>query len=335
MKVAVFSTKKFEKPYFERCNIPFGHHLVFFEDRLNEQSVSLAVGFTAVCPFVNDQLNCKVLAALYDNGTRLVALRCAGFNNVDLIVAAELGIIVTRIPEYSPYAVAEHTITLIMSLNRRVCRAHSRIREGNFSLEGLLGFELNGLTAGVIGTGRIGKTVLRILAGFGCKLLAYDPSPDPVCLTIGAKYVNFEQLCADSDIITLHCPLMPQTHHMINADVIGKMKKGVMLINTSRGALIDTKAVISALKSGKIGYLGIDVYEEEADLFFVDLSDEIIQDDILARLLTFPNVIVTGHQAFLTRNAIETNIKTTLTNIADFESGRRCPNEITADAMIV
>lgn len=331
MKVAVFSTKPFDRVFLEKCNSPPVHELVFFEERLTEQSVALAAGFDAVCVFVNDQLNGKVLTELFENQTRLVALRAAGFNNVDLNTAGELGITVMRVPEYSPYAVAEHTVALIMSLNRKVCRAYWRVREGNFSLEGLMGFELHGCQVGIVGTGRIGKIVAKILSGFGCILLASDPLADSECELLGVKYVSFEDLCSKSDIITLHCPLMPQTHHIINAEVISLMKTGVMLINTSRGALIDAKAVIQGLKTGKIGHLGLDVYEEEADLFFEDLSNQILQDDVLARLLTFHNVIITGHQAFFTENALENIARTTLANITSFEEGQIHVNEITTE----
>lgn len=334
MNVAVFSTKHFDKEFLEKSNSSYRHKLVFFEGRLTEKNAVLAIGFKAVCVFVNDQLNSKVLTELSENGTNLIALRCAGFNNVDIFKAGELGLTVVRVPEYSPHAVAEHTVALIMALNRRVCRAHSRVREGNFSLEGLLGFELHGSTIGIIGTGRIGKNVAKILKGFGCVLLAFDPSPNSECRSLGVKYVSLDELYSKSNIITLHCPLMPQTDHMISTESIGRMKTGIMLINTSRGALIDTKAVIKALKSGKIGYLGLDVYEEEADMFFEDLSNQIIQDDVLARLLTFPNVLITGHQAFFTRSALENIAKTTLANITDFERGLPCNNQINVEIMM-
>ncbi len=334
MKVAVFSARAFDRVFLEKCNSSYRHELVFFEERLTEQNVSLAAGFDAVCVFVNDQLNRKILIELSKNKTRLIALRAAGFNNVDLVTADELGLTVVRVPEYSPYAVAEHTVALIMSLNRKLCRAHSRVREGNFSLEGLMGFELHDCKVGIVGTGRIGRVIAKILNGFGCVLMASDPSPDSECESFGVKYVSFDELCSKSDIITLHCPLIPQTRHLINAEVIRRMKTGVMLINTSRGALVDAKAVIKELKSGKIGYLGMDVYEEEADLFFEDLSNQIIQDDILARLLTFPNVIITGHQAFFTQNALKNITETTLANITNFEEGRTGINEITAKTVM-
>ncbi len=331
MEVAFFSTRNFEREFFEKHNKRHGHNLVFFEQRLTEQTACLAAGFSVVCAFANDDLNAKVLDTLAKNRTTLIALRCAGFNNVDLAAAANLGIRVTRVPEYSPYAVAEHTLALIMALNRKVCRAFSRIRDGNFSLEGLMGFELHGSIAGIVGTGRIGKNVARILNGFGCHLLACDPCPDAECKSLGVNYVAFEQLASRADIITLHCPLMPQTYHMINSQVISIMKPSVMLVNTSRGALIDTRAVINALKSGRISYLALDVYEEEADVFFEDLSNKIIQDDVLARLLTFPNVIITGHQAFFTSRALENIAATTVANITDFEQRRPCVNEIGLD----
>lgn len=334
MKVAVFSVKPFERELLERYSASSGHRLVFFEQRLTEQSSSMAIGFDAVCVFVNDRLNAEVLRMLAKNGVRLAALRCAGFNNVDLVTAEKVGMTVVRVPEYSPYAVAEHTAALMMSLNRKVCRAHRRVREGNFSLEGLLGFELHGRDVGIVGTGKIGAIVARILRGFGCNLFASDPSPRSECESLGVAYVSFDDLIRKSDIITLHCPLKPQTYHMINGEAISRMNRGVMLINTSRGALVDTRAVIEGLKSGRIGYLGLDVYEEEADFFFKDLSNSIIQDDVLARLLTFPNVIITGHQAFFTDNALETIAKTTLDNITDFKEGRSCANEITAEALI-
>ena len=276
-------------------------------------------------------MNPEVLKYLSEHGTRLVALRCAGFNNVDLFAAAELGITVVRVPSYSPEAVAEHTVALVLSLNRKVHRAYARVREGNFSLEGLLGFNLHDKTFGIIGTGKIGLALSKILKGFGCTVFAYDPYPDPECKSIGVIYTDPSKLFKESDIISLHCPLTPKTHHLIDSKALAKMKKGVMLINTSRGAVIDTKAVIGALKSGKIGYLGLDVYDEEGDLFFEDLSNEVIQDDVFARLLTFPNVLITGHQAFFTREALRAIAETTLSNITDFEKGEFCINQITAD----
>jgi D-lactate dehydrogenase len=331
MKIAVFSTKTYDREFLETANGQYGHDLVYFQPHLTYETCSLASGFEGVCVFVNDILNPEVLKYLSENGTRLVALRCAGFNNVDLFAAAESGITVVRVPSYSPEAVAEHTVALALSLNRKVHRAYARVREGNFSLEGLLGFNLHDKTIGIIGTGKIGFALAKILKGFGCTVLAFDPYPNPECQAIGVVYTDKSGLFKESDIISLHCPLTPDTHHLIDSKALAKMKNGVMLINTSRGAVIDTKAVIDALKSGKVGYLGLDVYEEEGDLFFEDLSNEVIQDDVFARLLTFPNVLITGHQAFFTREALRAIAETTLSNIFDFEKGKRCVNEITAD----
>lgn len=331
MKIAVFSTKTYDREFLETANGQYGHDLVYFQPHLTYETCSLASGFEGVCVFVNDTLNPEVLKSLSENGTRLAALRCAGFNNVDLFAAAEFGITVVRVPSYSPEAVAEHTLALVLSLNRKVHRAYARVREGNFSLEGLLGFNLHDKTIGIIGTGKIGFALAKIMKGFGCTVLACDPYPNPECRALGVIYTDASGLFKESDIITLHCPLTPATHHLIDSKALAKMKNGVMLINTSRGAVIDTKAVIGALKSGKIGYLGLDVYEEEGDLFFEDLSSEVIQDDVFARLLTFPNVLITGHQAFFTREALRAIAETTLSNIADFEKGGSCINQITAE----
>lgn len=328
MQVAVFSTKPYDRQFFAAANEAQQHALTFFEPRLTLETCALASGFPAVCVFVNDQLNRQVLSQLAEGGTRLLALRCAGFNNVDLVAAQELGFTAVRVPAYSPYAVAEHTIALILALNRKIYRAYSRVREGNFALEGLLGFDLHGRTAGVVGTGRIGAVAAKILSGFGCRLLAHDPFPNAEVLALGAEYVALPVLLRDSDIVTLHCPLVPETHHLINAETLSHFKPGAMLINTSRGALIDTSAVIRGLKSGKIGALGLDVYEEEADMFFEDLSNHMLQDDVFARLLTFPNVVITGHQAFFTREALTAIAETTLANIADFAAGQPCANAV-------
>lgn len=333
MKIAVFSNKPYTERSFQQANEAFGHELVFFEERLNEDTVSLAAGSGAVCVFVNDVLNEPVMKALSQLGVRLIALRCAGFNNVDLAAAEKWGLSVVRVPAYSPYAVAEHTVGLILALNRQIYRAHMRVREGNFSLEGLLGFDLYGTTAGIVGTGKIGSLVARILNGFGCRLYAYDLQPNPECLALGVQYVSLDEIYRLCRIITLHCPLTPQTYHLINAESISKMQDGVMLINTSRGALVDTRAAIDGLKSGKIGYLGLDVYEEEADLFFEDLSNQIIQDDVFARLLMFPNVIVTGHQAFFTQNALKAIAETTLENVSAFERGH-CQNIVLCQKVV-
>lgn len=321
MRVAFFSTKPYDQRSFDARNAAHGHELVYLEPRLGPQTVPLAGGFPAVCAFVNDQLDAGVLASLAAGGTRLVALRSAGFNHVDLPAARELGLTVVRVPAYSPHAVAEHTVGLILALNRKLHRAYARVREGNFSLDGLLGFELNGKTAGLVGTGRIGAVCARILHGFGCRLLAYDPLPDPGCLALGVRYVALEELWRESDIVTLHCPLTPETRHIIDEGALASMKDGVTIVNTGRGALVDTKAVIEALKSGRVGHLGLDVYEEEAELFFEDRSSRVLQDDVFARLLTFPNVLITGHQGFFTREALASIAETTLANATAFETG--------------
>ncbi|MFN6463482.1 MAG: 2-hydroxyacid dehydrogenase [Nostoc sp. DedVER02] len=330
MKVAVFSTKVYDRKFLSDVNSPTKHELVFFEPRLNRDTAILAAGFPAVCVFVHDQVDAPTLELLASRGTRLVVLRCAGFNNVDLQAAADLGITVVRVPAYSPYGVAEHAVGLILSLNRKIHRAYNRVREGNFSLDGLLGFNLHDRTVGIVGTGKIGLILGQIMKGFGCNLLAYDVYRNPELEALGGRYVELPELFANSDIISLHCPLTPETHHLINAEAIEQIKSGVMLINTSRGALIDTQAVIEGLKSGKIGYLGVDVYEQESELFFEDLSGEIIQDDIFQRLTTFPNVLITGHQAFFTAEALHNIAETTFANIADIENGRPCANEIRA-----
>ncbi|BCH25038.1 lactate dehydrogenase [Mesorhizobium sp. L-8-3] len=301
MKVAVFSTKSYDREFLEAANNSVGHDLQFLEVRLSSNSAALAKGAEAICAFVNDDLGNPVLQALADLGIRLVALRSAGFNNVDLEAARRLGIRVARVPAYSPCAVAEHTTALILALNRKTHRAYNRVREGNFALEGLLGFDIHGKTVGIVGTGKIGEAFAGIMAGFGCRLLANDLMPNPACETLGAEYISRAEIFARSDILSLHCPLTPETHHMIRSDTLPQLKRGVMLINTSRGAVVDTRAVIKGLKEGIIGSLGLDVYEEEGDLFFENLSDRFIPDDVFARLLTFPNVLVTGHQAFFTR----------------------------------
>jgi D-lactate dehydrogenase len=330
MKVAVFSSKPYDRQFLEAANASFGHELHFLEPRLTVDTASLAAGYPAVCAFVNDQLNAPVLELLSRSGTRLVALRSAGFNHVDLAAAAGLGIKVLRVPAYSPYAVAEHTVGLILALTRKIHRAYNRVREGNFALDGLLGFDLHGRTTGIIGTGQIGAVVARIMQGFGCHVLAHDPYPNPDLEAGGLlRYVQLEELLAESDIVSLHCPLTPDTYHLINSQTLRLMKPGAMLINTSRGALLDTAAIILALKSGKIRYLGLDVYEEEEDLFFEDLSNRVLQDDVFARLLTFPNVIITGHQAFFTQNALQAIAETTLGNISAFENDQALENEVT------
>ena len=286
-----------------------------------------------MCAFVNDELKEDVLDALSRQGTRLVALRSAGFNNVDLAAARDLGITVASVPEYSPYAIAEHTVALLLALNRKIHRAYARVREGNFALDGLLGFDLKGRTVGVVGTGKIGTAFARIMAGFGCAILAVDPKHNPQCEALGVRYVAMTELLRNSDVISLHCPLTPQTHHLIGAAAVAQMREGVMLLNTSRGAVIDTHAAIKGLKVGRIGSLGLGVYEEEADLFFEDLSDRVIQDDVFARLLSFPNVLITGHQAFFTVDAMRGIAETTIANITAFEHERRAAHEISIERL--
>jgi D-lactate dehydrogenase len=334
MRVAVFNTKDYDRQYLESANVNYGHELVFFEPRLNCDTAVLASGFPAVCVFINDCLDSPTLNLLAQGGTSAIALRSAGFNHVDLAAAKTLGITVVRVPAYSPYAVAEHTVGLILALNRKIHRAYNRVRESNFSLEGLLGFDLHGCTVGVVGTGKIGAIVARIMSGFGCHLLAYDLYQNPDCLGIGVKYVDLPELLANSDIVTLHCPLTPKSHYLINARSLEQIKPGVMLINTSRGGLIDTQAAIDGLKSGKIGYLGLDVYEQEGDLFFEDLSNIVIQDDVFQRLLAFPNVLITGHQAFFTKDALTNIAETTLSNLTDIAEGRICANEVRVETAI-
>lgn len=322
MDVTIFSTKAYDRQFLNEANAAAGtpHSLRYLETRLIRDSAPLAHGAGAVCAFVNDVLDRPVLELLAAGGTRMVALRSAGFNHVDLAAAADLGIMVGRVPAYSPDAVAEHTVGLILTLNRKIHRAYARVREGNFALDGLLGFDLKGRTTGIVGAGKIGIAVARILVGFGCRVLVHDPAPSPDLVEIGAEVVGLDTLLARSDIVSLHCPLTPDTHHLIDGEAIARMKRGVMLINTGRGALVDTGALIAGLKSGAIGYLGLDVYEEEGDLFFENLSDEILQDDVFARLLTFPNVLVTGHQAFFTTEAMAAIATTTIENLSSFES---------------
>jgi D-lactate dehydrogenase len=318
MKVAIFSAKKYDREFLSAANAS-RHELRFFEPHLNEETAGLATGFEAVCVFVNDHVNSAVMTRLQSLGVRLIALRCAGYNNVDLAAATKHGISVVRVPAYSPCAVAEHTIALMLALNRKLHRSYNRVREGNFALDGLLGFDMHGRTVGIIGTGQIGTVVAQILTGFACPILAFDPIPNQTCRSLGARYVELNELFAQADIITLHCPLTPENKYLIDASALQKMKTGVMLINTSRGALLDTRAIIQELKSGKIGYLGLDVYEEEEQIFFEDRSGLILSDDIFARLLTFPNVIITGHQAFFTREALSNIADITIDNIDRFE----------------
>jgi len=332
MKVAVFSSKKYEIPFFEAANKTHQHTLQFFEEPLNETNAPLAKDFPAVSCFVNDHPDATTLKILAANGTKLLALRSAGFNHVDLAAAHAHDITVVRVPDYSPYAVAEFAVTLILALNRKIIRAYSHVREHDFLLKGLMGFDCYNKTVGIVGTGKIGQIFAQIMHGFGCTLLAHDPIENDECKQLGVSYVNFNTLCKKSDIISLHCPLTADTHHLINAKSLEKMQDGMMIINTGRGGLIDTNAVIDGLKSQKIAYLGIDVYEEEESLFFQDLSEQIIQDDVFARLQTFPNVIITGHQAFFTKEAVSNICETTLQNITGFAKGEKDINEVKTES---
>ncbi|RMF39413.1 MAG: 2-hydroxyacid dehydrogenase [Planctomycetota bacterium] len=326
MHVIMFSTRPYDREYFEAAAAKSPHQFTYIEAKLNKETAALAQGYPAVCVFVNDQVDADVLEVLHAGGTRFIVLRCAGYNNVDLATAARYGMQVARVPAYSPHAVAEHAVAMILCLNRRIHRAYVRVREGNFSLNGLIGFDLAGKTVGVVGTGAIGTVFCRIMQGFDCKVIAYDVKPNDACRGLGVEYVELDRLWADSDIISLHCPLTPATRHLINAKAIARMRRGVMLINTSRGAVIDTPALIEALKRGHVGYVGLDVYEEEAGVFFEDLSNEVIPDDLLARLLTFPNVLITGHQGFLTHEALTAIAETTIRNLTELENRGTCAN---------
>ncbi|NJR66646.1 MAG: 2-hydroxyacid dehydrogenase [Leptolyngbyaceae cyanobacterium CRU_2_3] len=319
MRVAVFSTKPYDCRHMDAANAQHGHELVYLKPLLGQDTATLAAGFSAICLFVNDVADARTLETLAANGTKLIALRCAGFNNVDLQKAAELGISIVRVPAYSPYAVAEFAVGLLLTLNRKIHKAYNRVREGNFTLDGLAGFDLHGRTVGVIGTGKIGLIFAEIMRGFGCRILGYDMYPQTKFEDLGGQYVQLPELFKTADVISLHCPLTPETRHLISEEAIAQIKPGVILINTSRGALVDTEAVIEGLKSRQIGALGMDVYEQEANLFFEDLSCEIIQDDVFERLLMFPNVIVTGHQAFFTEDALINIAETTLLNITNAE----------------
>ncbi|MBA3313596.1 MAG: 2-hydroxyacid dehydrogenase [Planctomycetota bacterium] len=327
MKVAVFSAKSYDRRFLAAVNGRHGHELSFFESKLNADTAQLAAGCDAVCVFVNDKVDAAAIDSLAKLGVTAIALRCAGFNNVDLAAAKRNGIAVVRVPAYSPHAVAEHTLGLILTLNRQIHRAYNRVREHNFDLQGLLGFDLHGKTVGVIGTGKIGVEVVKLFRGFGCRVLAFDVRENTLATEAGATFVSLDELYSSSRIITLHCPLTPETFHLIDADAIAKMSPGVMLVNSSRGAVIDTQAVIAALKAGRVGALAIDVYEEE-ELFFEDVSGQVLQDDQFARLLTFPNVLVTGHQAFFTEEALTNIAETTLSNLDDLQSGKDCANAL-------
>ncbi len=328
MRVAVFSTRPYDRQFLEAANAAHSHELIYHEARLQADSAPIANGCEAVCVFVNDDVDRPVLEILAASGVRLVALRSTGFNNVDLQAAADLEIKVVRVTDYSPYSVAEHAVGLILMLNRKLYKAYNRVREDNFSLQGLMGFDIYGKTVGVVGTGKIGQCFAQIMQGFGSQLLGYDVRQNPTCLEMGMRYVELPELFAAADIISLHCPLLPSTHYLINAESISQMQPGVMLINTSRGALVDTSAVIDGIKAGTIGYFGADVYEEEESLFFEDLSDTVIQDDMFQLLQSFPNVVITAHQGFFTREAFTTIAETTLHNITEFAQGLPLSHEV-------
>ena len=328
MKIAVFSTKSYDRQYFDKFNIDEQHQLTYFEASLNADTTNLTIGFEGVCVFVNDKIDKKTFENLSKNSIKLIALRCAGFNNIDLEAAKENNIKVVRVPAYSPQAVAEHAVALILTLNRKTHKVYNRVRESNFSLENLTGFNLFGKTVGVIGTGQIGAVFCQIMIGFGCKVIAYDVKESEELKAKGVDYQSLDDVLSKSDIISLHCPLTPETQHLFDTVSFSKIKKGAMLINTSRGGLINTSDVIGALKTGKLGYLGIDVYEQEGDLFFKDLSESIIQDDLIQRLISFPNVLITPHQGFFTEEALTQIAITTMKNIADFEEGLTLVNEV-------
>jgi len=333
MKIAVYSSKSYDQEYLEQANSNFGYEMEYFEVPLNRKTVRLATGAAAVCAFVNDKLNRDTLLTLKEINIGLVALRCAGFNNVDIEAAEELGIRVMRVPAYSPHAVAEHAVALILSLSRKTHKAYNRVRDANFSLERFVGFDLENKTVGLIGTGKIGQVFAGIMQGFGCRIVAYDPYPNDDLVRRGVEYMDHRDVFRRSDIASLHCPLTPDTAGIVNSKTLGIMKKGAMLINTSRGKLIDTNDVIEALRDKHLGYLGIDVYAEEEKLFFRDLSEHIIDDEKIMQLMTFPNVLITAHQAFLTREALTEIAGTTLKNISDFAAGMDSNNDVTSAMM--
>ncbi|WP_132250980.1 2-hydroxyacid dehydrogenase [Methylobacterium segetis] len=327
MRIAMFSAKNYERALLNELNAGHGHDLVYFDALLEPETAPLAAGFPAVSVFVNDTVNRDVLRSLAQGETKLVATRCTGFNHIDLEAAEEFGIRVVRVANYSPNSVAEFAVGLLLALNRKIHRAYNRTREGNFKLDGLMGFDLVGRTVAVIGTGRIGTIFARIMAGFGCTVIGFDVHRSAEFEAIGGRYVDAKGV-EEADVISMHCPLTPETYHIVDARTLGRVKTGAILINTSRGGLIDTDAAIDALKSGRLGGMAIDVYEQEADLFYRDLSSAVIPDDVIQRLVSFPNVIVTGHQAFFTREALETILGTTLASISEFESGRPLTYEI-------
>ncbi|AWV98806.1 2-hydroxyacid dehydrogenase [Arcticibacterium luteifluviistationis] len=326
MKIAVFSTQSYDKEYLDKFKEDL--NLTYFEASLNTSTVSLTKGYDVVCAFVNDKLDKETIDTLAKNGVKAIAMRCAGYNNVDLTAAADNNITVMHVPVYSPHAIAEHAVALILTLNRKTHKAYNRVREGNFSLQNLTGFDLYNKTVGVIGTGEIGAIFCKIMLGFGCKVLAFDMVESAELKSAGVQFESMENILKQSDIISLHCPLTPKTFHLFDEEAFAKMKKGAMLINTSRGGVIDTSAVIEALKNRTLGYLGIDVYEQEDKLFFHDLSESVIQDDQIQRLISFPNVLITSHQGFFTKEALDQIAITTLKNITNFASGNTIENEV-------
>lgn len=328
MKVAVFSAKPYEREYLDKFNTDSKHELIYFEASLNADTANLAEGFEAVCVFVSDKIDKETIEKLAKRGVKLIDLRSAGFNNVDVEAAAAHKIKVLRVPAYSPQAVAEHAVALILTLNRKTHKAYNRVREGNFSVINLMGFNLYQKTVGIVGTGKIGAAFCQIMQGFGCKVIAYDIKESEVLKQKGVEYKSFDELLSESDIISLHCPLTPDTHHLFNRVAFANMKKGAMLINTSRGGLLNTSHAIEALKSGQLGYLGIDVYEQEENLFFKDLSESLIPDDLIERLMSFHNVLITPHQGFFTKEALDQIAITTIKNFTDFESGLPLENEV-------
>lgn len=323
-KISFYDTKSYDGIFFDKLKDQYNCEIVYHETKLNKNTAVLSKGCDCVCAFVNDELDKDTLEVIYNLGIRLIAMRCAGYNNIDFQYAFEK-IHVLRVPAYSPYAVAEHAMGMLLMLNRKLHKAYIRTRDFNFSLHGLVGFDLHGKTIGIVGTGKIGRTFIDVCSGFGMNMLMYDPCP---VKDSNYHYVSFEEICKESDIISLHCPLTKDSYHIINQEAIDKMKEGVFLINTSRGALIDSEALLNGLKSGKIGAAGLDVYEEESDIFFEDFSDKIIQDDILARLVSLPNVLVTSHQAFLTNEALQNIATTTLNNIKEFFEEGKAENEV-------
>ncbi len=328
MKVGFFSVKPYDIDQFDRINQTFGLQIEYFDYRLCMQTVRLAYGFEVICAFVNDSLSEEVLIELSENGTKVIAMRCAGFNNVDLEVAKKLNLRVVNVPSYSPESVAEHTVALMLTLNRKIHKAYQRTRDANFSLTGLVGFNMQNRSVGIIGTGRIGLATIKVLRGFGCHVFAHDPYPNQAVLDLGVEYVSLEEIFATCDIISLHCPLTSENHHLLNKESFSRMKQGVMVINTSRGGLLNAFDATEALKTGQLGSLGLDVYENEMELFFEDKSNEIIQDDVFRRLSSCHNVILTGHQAFLTEEALSAIAFTTLTNITQIGDADHCPNEL-------